>query len=1034
MKNTFIILLFYLLYINTFAQAHYESYWQQETKYTIEASIDTETDILSGHQHLIYYNNSPHELQKLYFHLYQNAFTPGSYLDNKQQNSAQPIPFGHYESEGKGIEVNNIRINGQAAVSRLDNTILEIILPKPLPSGDSLIIEMDFKTYFDLSASWRRMRVYKAYGVKNYNGGHWYPRISVFDRKFGWTADQHMVHEFYGDFGTYDVSLKLPEHYIVDATGLLQNREQAMPEELRKKLDISNFKDKPLFSAPSEVIPVSEKMKTWHFKADKVHDFAFVASPLFRIGEVNWNGIICRSLAMEPHAARWQDAARLTADIIKLFSTDFGMYAYPKMIVADVQSGMEYPMLTMNSGLSPDYAYIFSHEIGHNWFFGAVATNETYRGALDEGFTQFLTAWALEKLALERTISSPPSKTFPDKFRKQNDLRYRTIFYRYYEDAFYEEGTRVNQHSDKFLTDELYGTVYRQTYYKTGSMLYNLQFVLGDSLFKSCVKHYYDTWKFRHPYTEDMRKAFINHSGVELNWFFDQWLNTKKTIDYAVSGVSKSGKGKYNITLQRKGRMEMPLDVMVIFKNGDSTIYHIPNRSFVKQTNAIVLPKWFGWDKLHPEYTFTIASKSKINDVIIDPENRISDMNRMNNTWKCNSTYSFDWLITQPENPYRYEYYLRPSLWWNETDGLKAGIHISGSYMKELHKLEARILYNTNLLPTNEQSSDIPLSWHLKYSTRISRAPAKTFISFNSIQDLDWNFNRVAVQLRSPNKKHNYSISLNSSQMFSQRNLDYKANQQNWSSYSKQKPYLFLKAQYKRPITNGELWFNMIAGLGELSANRLEFCIRKTFQLGKLDLRSRGFIQYGLEQFTAEEDKLLLSGANSLERIRNRIVRSPGIIPSGWTNYSDVPGHFHYSGGLNIRGYSSYLSAITNESGKVEYQHYGNTGMAVNAELSTQRLFQAMPRKLRKYLGLDIYSFFDAGVLDQGSITKLPTFDRIYFDAGAGVALDIHQWWKFDKIAPMRLRFDMPLFLNVKPYGQDKNFMFRWMLGLEKSL
>lgn len=243
-----------------------------------------------------------------------------------------------------------------------------------------------------------------------------------------------------------------------------------------------------------------------------------------------------------------------------------------------------------------------------------------------------------------------------------------------------------------------------------------------------------------------------------------------------------------------------------------------------------------------------------------------------------------------------------------------------------------------------------------------------------------------------------------------------------------------MKAAYYRDIHQGSINLNLIAGVGKLSASRMEFTFRRTFRLGKLDLRSRAFVQYGFEKFTAEEDALLLSGANPLESMQNKIVRSPGIIPADWQVYSRKPGHLHYSGGLNIRGYSNYLSASTDDNGNIVYQHFGNTGMSVNVELSTQRLIQIVPGKLRQYLVVDVYPFFDAGVIDHSSITQLPSFNRIYFDAGAGVALDIQQWWKFNKPKPLRLRFDMPLFLNVKPFGQDNNFMFRWMLGLEKSL
>lgn len=1035
MKRITLIVALFVAFLKINAQANYEKYWQQKANYDITASLNTETDILSGHEKLVYTNNSPHTLEKLYFHLYQNAFTPGSYLSEKTKNSDRPINFGHYEKQGKAMEVSSVKVNGKSVSREIDNTIMEITLNNKLKPGDSLIVEMDFKTYFDIEANWRRMRVFKAYGAKNYNGGHWYPRISVFDRKFGWTADQHLVHEFYGNFGKYNVKLKLPAHYIVDATGILQNEKQVLPDSLKKKLNLNNFKDKPLYSKPSQVISPTEEMKTWHFKARNVHDFAFIASPLFRFEDVEWNGITCRSMVMEPHAARWQDAAELTSEIIRIFSEDFGMYAYPKIIIADVRSGMEYPMLTMNSGQSPDYSYIFAHEIGHNWFFGAVGSNETYRAALDEGFTQFLTYWALDKLRKERPVESDPPDKFPLKFRNRRNLKYRTIYKNYYKDAFYSDGTRLNQHSDKFPADNPYGTVYRQTYYKTSTMLYNLQYVLGDSLFKSCMRHYYKTWKFRQPYLEDMRNAFINHSCVDLNWFFDQWLNSKKTADYAVKDIDKTSSDSFRITLQRKGRMEMPLDVKVTFRDGSSKIYHIPNRRFIKETDAIVLDKWYGWDHLNPEYRFTIESQSPVTEVIIDPKKEIPDMNRLNNSSKFKPSLQFDYLINQPENPYKYEIYARPDLWWNEYSGLQAGFSLDGTYMKELHDFNVSFLYNTGLLNnTTEGYSRKLFSWNFNYNIRISISPAKTYLDITSIRDAGWNFNSISFQYQGKSRKNTFYFGLESSYRDDFYTVNYFPQNPSWEANGFDDLYLYLRTDYKLKFHEGSLQTGITSSMGKIKNSYWDFELSKDFNLGNLTLRTRSFARYGLSSQYPVEDALLLSGANPINQMQNRLLRSPGIIPNNWKEYGISPGHFHQPGGLNLRGYTGYYSISRNKEGALEYLHKGNTGLSFNSELSFGQWMNFPPGKMNRFLNLDFYLFFDAGSLSGASISNPPAFERIYMDAGSGLLLNIKQWGHFEKIKPLSLRFDMPLFLNIKPYGDDNNFQFRWLIGIEKSI
>ena len=225
-----------------------------------------------------------------------------------------------------------------------------------------------------------------------------------------------MEHEFYGNFGTYDVAFTLPNNYIADATGTLINSEEVMPSELRERLDLKNFTTKPWNSPPSTIIQKDGTTKTWMYHAENVHDFALTTDPTYRIDETEWNGIKCVALVQEPHAIGWKNAASYTAKIIEVNSTDFGMYEYPKMIVADAQDGMEYPMLTLDGGFDPSYRDLLVHEVGHNWFFGMIGSNETYRAALDEGFTQFITSWTCQKIDGELRVITPSKSKYVQRF------------------------------------------------------------------------------------------------------------------------------------------------------------------------------------------------------------------------------------------------------------------------------------------------------------------------------------------------------------------------------------------------------------------------------------------------------------------------------------------------------------------------------------------------------------------------------------------------------------------------------------------
>ncbi len=229
------------------------------------------------------------------------------------------------------------------------------------------------------------------------------------------------------------MNITIANHYILDGTGVLVNEPEVLPADLRKQLDISNFAKKPIGSPASEIIKPDGTTKTWKYHAENVHDFAFTADPTYRIGEVRTkDGVRCIALAQERNAAGWQDAAAFTAKVIETYSRDFGQYAYPKMIVADAQDGMEYPMLTLDGGLYPGYHFVIAHEVGHNWFFGMVGNNETYRAALDEGFTQYLTAWSLNRIDGKYPLRFPYKSAYLEKFDRPVLTDERSIFIEVY--------------------------------------------------------------------------------------------------------------------------------------------------------------------------------------------------------------------------------------------------------------------------------------------------------------------------------------------------------------------------------------------------------------------------------------------------------------------------------------------------------------------------------------------------------------------------------------------------------------------------
>ncbi|MEN9522999.1 MAG: hypothetical protein RL065_1376, partial [Bacteroidota bacterium] len=699
----------------------FETYWQQDVQYTINAIIDEVNDIIIGDEQLQYFNNSPDTLKEIYFHLYQNAFQPNSYLDDLNKANHVKTKWGKYESKGMGTEIKTIRINGEEVTFEQDFSIVKIKLNRVLPPNMGMAFQINFKTYWDNGSQRRRMKKFDAAGhkdengFKHYDGVHWYPRICVYDAKFGWDVQQHMGKEFYGDYGSFDVTLNFPSNYVVEATGWLQNENEVMPNELRKKLDIKNFftpypskikvkgkgikGDKVVISTkPTEIIPYEKSnRKTWNYHATNVHDFAFTADPTYRIGETEWNGIKIVSLVQESHAAGWKNAADYTAKVIEYYSNRVGMYAYPKMVVADAQDGMEYPMLTLDGGSDPGYRDLLAHEVGHNWFFGMVGNNETYRAMLDEGFTQFLNTNACEAIDGKYRIQPKSKSWYVNRFKQKDVMRSSETYNGYMMDAIRESSATLNTHSDDFSGALNHDGGYRNVYFKTSTMLFNLQYVLGDSLFWKSFSNYFNQWKMCHPYPEDFRNSMHQSTKADLNWFFDEWMETSKTIDYEVKNVRLVDANKYKITLQRNGEMQMPIDLRVIDKNNKTYDFHIPNTWFVKNTSASVLPKWWGWGKFRKQYIFEAQLNAKLKDVIIDTSLRLADNDMRNNAWKNNSKWLFDSQLNQPTDWTREVCKWRPELWWNGVDGMKLGLHVNGNYMNYKHSFSATVWYNTRL-------------------------------------------------------------------------------------------------------------------------------------------------------------------------------------------------------------------------------------------------------------------------------------------------------------------------------------------------
>ncbi|MFM7022798.1 MAG: M1 family metallopeptidase [Flavobacteriales bacterium] len=1023
----------------------YEGYWQQDVHYTIQAKLDERTHIISGKEFLTYWNNSPDSLNFVYFHLYQNAFQPGSYYDNLLKENGYPTRYGQYEASKKGTEIVSIKINGELVKTELDNTILKVFLPEAIKAGGKAAFEIEFKTYFDSGSSRRRMKLFKvAHGYKHFDGVHWYPRISVYDRKFGWDTDQHLDKEFYGDFGTYDVELTMASNYVVEATGFLQNRNEVLPEDLRKKLDLKNFVNRKSTDTITIITPYNPKeTKTWIYHAENVHDFAFTADPTYRIDEKYWGDIQCVAMVREQNAAKWINAADYASKVIKVYSENFGQYIYPKMVVADAEDGMEYPMLTLDAGQDPNYRSLLAHEIGHNWFFGMVGSNETYRAALDEGFTQFLDSWAYKIIDGDTVYHLPSSSAYHRKFRKETLVRNSRVFDNYIYTAAQRDDRTLNTHSSDFDGGSIrHDGGYGQVYYKTSTMLYNLQYVLGDSLFQAAMKHYFNQWKTCHPYFEDFRNSIISYAHVDLNWFFDQWLETTKVVDYSLSCIKKGKeKDQYILTFKRKGEMQMPIDFQVISNSDSVANYHIPNTWFVKKTSATVLPKWYGWGNLQPEYEAIITVPGGIYNVVIDPSNRLADVNMLNNSKKLPYIVDFDARLNNPLNRSQYELNWRPDLWYNRYDGVKAGLHLNGNYLRNFHVFDLTFWFNTGMGQADFPSS-VYINKYNAFSYRINYSTLLPCLSKNTKIDAHSSFldglQHYELGMSKFSKSRNDKVRLSLKALYRQNehDLNYLLLPNEWLA-NKWNNTLNLDYThiYHYPSGQGEIKIGLRTSVlgSNYDYSTLRISAVNHSRIDKMVFSTRFFAQVGTGANVALESSLFAAGANPEEMMDNKYTRSAGVFSAADAAFSENTGVFHAGGGLNLRGYSGYLMAESSSTDPYIPGYKGISGTSFSAELEFSDYFRWFPARVRQYIEFDTYLFSDAGLLvvPTGSIQN--QWGTFSVDAGAGTTFKIKKFGRLEAVKPLVVRFDFPLFLSRTPYASPDNLQFRWIVGVNRA-
>ncbi len=1024
-------------------------YWQQDVLYKIDASINDDKDIIDGYQVVTYWNNSPDTLNSVYFHLYQNAFKPGSYLHQKLSKEGKEPLFSRYGIRGLGIEIDSVMLlsfdpdKPLRAGYEIDNTIMRIDLPGPVLPHETVQIKIRFKTYIAGSSMGQKLRVYELGKHKHFDGVNWYPRICVYDRVHGWNTTQYLGTELYGDYGAYDIKLTLPHDYIVEATGTLANSGEVMPKELRARLDLSNYVEREWGSNPTTVIQREEsKTKTWHYYAENVHDFAFVADPTYRIEELDVNGVRCIAMVSEAHAAGWKNAASYAGEVLKTYQEQMGPYMYPKLVIADAKERLAFPMLGLLGGFDPNYRVSLTHEIAQMWFYGMLSTNATHRAALDEGFSQFLSTLALEKIDGKELVEPASRFRYYNKFKDEVKVREKLAYYPYQKDAMLFNDPPLDTQSSEF---HYYGEdAYHHVYHKTAVMLYNLQYVLGDELFSQCMRTYFTKWRLCHPYFEDFVSTVNEVSGTDLSWFFDQWYYNLRHLDFKIDKVKSIGGGKYSVSIKRLGDMQAPLDISVVAKDGTISDYYIPNTEFLKQTAAEVLPKWEQTDSSETSYVAEVFAPSGVSNIIIDPSGRLPDLNQTNDRRRLKTDFRFDALMKN--YPDRSSYRLRwtPIAWYNAYDGLKIGARLRGGYLNKIHNFDIRLWGNTRILNEYQLGAEWDefkgmqdyFSYDLRYNTSLNDLVPDLTVSAEARWLDGLNLYRVGLG-RSFGRDGILKLGYTSTYRKDYSDICYLHYGDFWKP-GRWNNILALSYDDKFKIEGQAFEGSLTLAEHSLFSNydfrRVSLSLRHELPAyrGSM-LRSRLFAQFGSGSDMPLESALFLAGANQMAMMDSRFARSRGLIPGAWSQYEIHTNHFHHGGGLNMRGYAGYW-ATDDRNGNYHAVHMGKSGLSLNLEYEYwDALFPAQPTRFNRYFDFDAYVFADAGILNYETVEGDNRFAKLRLDSGLGFALTVKRFWILEDTNPFTVRMDFPLLLNRPPYDESGYLQYRWMLGIGRA-
>ncbi|MGV3613285.1 MAG: M1 family metallopeptidase [Fluviicola sp.] len=557
-----------LLTIITSASFHSfsQTYWQQKVDYTISVKLDDVKHTLSGYESFVYHNNSPQALDFIYMHLWPNAYSTGKTALGRQlyEDGDGILTFGKDSIRG-GIDSLHFKVNGQDAALTFDPKnpdIAKLTLNQSLKPGESITVTTPFRVKIPSGEVSRLGHVGQSYQITQ-----WFPKPAVYDKN-GWNQIPYLTQgEFYSEYGTFDVSITLPKNYVVGATGDLQTESEIAFMDEKAAYTKENFQTLLQKENRNNKFPASSsEWKTIRYKQKDVHDFAWFADKRYSVlkGEVELphskRKVTTWSLFTPKNAGLWKRAPEYIHDGTYYYSLWNGDYPYNQVTAVDgtisAGGGMEYPNVTVigNSRTDIELEIVIVHEVGHNWFYGILGSNERVHGWMDEGMnTLNEMRYVYTKYPKNTNLSD---QILNGKFHFDHLSHYDSGDFMYRLIAGMGEDQPIETHSADFTGINYAGIMYQ----KTGLVFNYLKEYLGDSLFDQAMQTYYNEWSFKHPQPEDLRATLERVTGRDLSWLFVDLIQTTNHIDYKVSKVKSFG-GKTTVTVKNTGQVDGPIEV-----------------------------------------------------------------------------------------------------------------------------------------------------------------------------------------------------------------------------------------------------------------------------------------------------------------------------------------------------------------------------------------------------------------------------------------------------------------------------------------